>query len=198
MSINSNSITNTSTNAITADYTSKTKTDTTSTEVKNDFVNENEDTAAIYKQGGRSEIKDEDLKKIDATVANTEAETAKRMQNMVAKLVGQQVSTVNGTTDDILAGISDISKEEATELVSEDGYFGVKETSGRILDMAKSLGGDDPDKIAILRQAVDDGFNEAAKSMGYKSIDDMPSITKDTYNAVMSGFDEMQGINPVE
>lgn len=198
MSINSNSISNTSSNTISTDYTSKTKTDTTTNDVKKDFVNENEDTAAIYKQGGRAAVKDDELKKIDATVANTEAETAKRMQNMVAKLVGQQVSAVNGSTDDVLAGISNISKEEATELVSEDGYFGVKETSGRILDMAKSLGGDDPDKIAILRQAVDDGFNEAAKSMGYKSIDDMPAITKDTYNAVMKGFDEMQGINPVE
>lgn len=196
-----NNVSNNNTTANVDNYTNSTKAaQTKDTTVSEDtFKNENEDTAAVYEKGGRSEVSSNVLNKIDDTVKNTNARTAERMSNMVAKVLGQQIQNTNSPTDtiaDILSGGTESTEgtSETTNDTSND-YYGVEQTSGRILDFAKALGGDDPEKISILRQAVDDGFNAAAQEMGFDSIDDMPQITKDTYAAVMSGFDEMQKAN---
>lgn len=71
--------------------------------------------------------------------------------------------------------------EEAQELVSEDGYWGVEKTSDRIVEMAKSLSGGDISKYEELLGAIEKGFGAAKNEWGGK----MPSITSKTYDAVM-------------
>ena len=81
--------------------------------------------------------------------------------------------------------VSAAAKEEAQKAISEDGYFGVKNTSDRILEMAKALTGGDPDKIEEMRSAFKKGFDQATKSWGQA----LPEISSKTYDAVMEGFD---------
>ncbi|MCR5507143.1 MAG: hypothetical protein K6F34_00500 [Lachnospiraceae bacterium] len=81
--------------------------------------------------------------------------------------------------------VSAAAKEEAQKAISEDGFYGVKNTSNRILEMAKALTGGDPDKIEEMRNAFKKGFDQATKSWGR----DLPDISKQTYDAVMEGFD---------
>ena len=81
---------------------------------------------------------------------------------------------------------------KAKEAVSEDGEFGVRKTAERILTFAKMGIGDDPEKIATFRKAVEKGFDDAAKILGGK----LPQISEDTRKVIMDEFDrwEKEGI----
>ncbi len=92
-------------------------------------------------------------------------------------------------------GTLEVSQEDidkAKELTSEDGYYGVKQTSERILGFAKALSGGDVEKAEELRDAVTQAFEEVADMWG--GMENAPQLTKDTYDAVMQGFDEWVGI----
>ncbi len=79
-------------------------------------------------------------------------------------------------------------KSAAQEAISEDGYWGVKQTSQRIVDFGKALVGGNPEKIGLLKDAFIKGFEAATKSWGGA----LPDITKDTYDAVMDLFDKWE------
>lgn len=81
---------------------------------------------------------------------------------------------------------------KAKEAVSEDGEFGVRKTAERILTFAKMGIGDDPEKLATFRKAVEKGFDDAAKMLGGK----LPQISEDTRKVIMAEFDrwEKEGI----
>lgn len=87
---------------------------------------------------------------------------------------------------DFYASAEDIA--QAKEDTSEDGYYGVKKTSERILSFAKALSGGDESKIEELKEAVVKAFDEVKEMFG----GELPQISKDTYDAVMKGFDEWQ------
>ncbi|MCL2003921.1 MAG: hypothetical protein FWG72_07960 [Oscillospiraceae bacterium] len=74
----------------------------------------------------------------------------------------------------------------AKEDIGEDGYYGVKQTSQRILDFAKAITGGDPSKIEDMRKYIQKGFDEVEKMFGGK----LPEISYQTLNAVMKGLDE--------
>ncbi len=82
--------------------------------------------------------------------------------------------------------VSEEVSAQAREDVSEDGYYGVKQTSERILSFAKAISGGDPDKIEELRGAVDKAFSEVEEMFG----GELPELSQNTYDAVMQGFDE--------
>jgi len=77
---------------------------------------------------------------------------------------------------------------KAKEDVSEDGYWGVKQTSQRILDFAKAITGGDPEKMEQMRKVVDKAFKQVGALFG--GIDKMPEISQKTYDEIMKGFDE--------
>jgi hypothetical protein len=78
---------------------------------------------------------------------------------------------------------------EALQMISEDGYFGVKQTTGRIMQFAKAMGGPNAsaEQIEELRKGVQQGFDAVAKMFG--GFDKLPQVTKDTHKAVMEAFD---------
>lgn len=69
--------------------------------------------------------------------------------------------------------------------IADDGYWGVEQTSDRILDFAKALSGSNPDKADELLEAFKKGFGQATKSWGSK----LPDISQRTYDAVIKKFD---------
>lgn len=113
--------------------------------------------------------------------------------NLIRQMFGKQAKTLS-LTDDALwktlaAGdftVDEKTKEQALKDISEDGYWGVKQTSGRILDFAKALTGGDPSKIEKMRSAFEQGYKQAEKTWGGH----LPEICKKTYDAVMKGFDD--------
>ncbi len=78
------------------------------------------------------------------------------------------------------------TKAAAQEAISEDGYWGVKKTSERLLNFAKALVGDDPSRAEEMREAVIKGFKAAGIEWG----GELPGICHETYDATMKLFDE--------
>ncbi len=78
------------------------------------------------------------------------------------------------------------TKEQATQDISEDGYWGVKQTSQRLFDFASALAGDDEDKMKEMQEAIEKGYKQATKAWG----GELPSISKDTLDATNKLFEE--------
>lgn len=62
--------------------------------------------------------------------------------------------------------ISELSADEAQELISADGYFGIDKTSQRIAGFVINGAGNDIDRLKAGREGVLKGFNEAEKAWG--------------------------------
>lgn len=81
--------------------------------------------------------------------------------------------------------INELSHEEAQELVAADNYFGVEQTSDRIVNFALSLAGGDVDKLDKIKDGVEHGFQEALKAFNGT----LPDISYQTFDVVMQKLD---------
>lgn len=122
--------------------------------------------------------------------ADAEART-EQLKSLVEKLISGQGNAI-GQSDNIWSflrkgnfTVDAATKAQAQADIAEDGYWGVTQTSDRILDFAKALSGGNPDKIEELRNAFKKGFEQATKTWG----DKLPDISQRTYDAVMEKFD---------
>lgn len=100
-----------------------------------------------------------------------------KWQKAQGKTLGEQMASLE---------VDEATRKKAQEDISEDGYYGVKQTSERLINFAKAITGGDPSKIEEMRKAIQKGFGAAEKEWGSK----MPSITQQTYDATMKGLDE--------
>ena len=123
--------------------------------------------------------------------ADSEARTA-QLTEMVRKMMSQQ-GVAFGKADDMwrfLAGgnftVDPATKAQAQEDISEDGYWGVKQTSQRIFDFAMALSGGDADKMEEMRKEFENGFKMATETWGQK----LPDISQQTYDATQKLFDD--------
>ena len=73
---------------------------------------------------------------------------------------------------------------QAQKDIADDGYWGVEQTSDRILDFAKALSGGDSSKAEELLNSFKKGFDQATKAWG----DKLPDISQGTYDAVVEKF----------
>ena len=81
--------------------------------------------------------------------------------------------------------------EDAAKAVADDGDWGVDAVATRIFDLADSIAGGDPEKLATMRAAVEEGFNQAGITWNNATgLNEMPDITERTYNEIMSRFDK--------
>ena len=78
------------------------------------------------------------------------------------------------------------TKEQAQKDISEDGYWGVKQTSQRLFDFASALAGDDVDKMKEMQAAMEKGYKQATKTWGRE----LPSISKETIDAANKLFED--------
>lgn len=122
--------------------------------------------------------------------ADADARTA-NLRSIVEQMMTKQGTAYNNANDiwSFLSGgnftVDPATKAQAQADIAEDGYWGVKQTSSRILDFAKALTGGDPDKIQEMRDAFEKGFKMAEETWG----GELPDISQQTYKAVMDGFD---------
>ncbi len=117
--------------------------------------------------------------------ANDEARYG-MLQNLVTNLLKEQGVDTKIATGDSNIDIAAITPEEAQVLVSDDGYFGVKQTSDRIFQFAVGIAGGDTSRIDAIKEGIDKGFAEAKKAFG----DWLPDISYETYDAVMKKLDD--------
>ena len=86
--------------------------------------------------------------------------------------------------------VDEATKAQAQADIAEDGYWGVEKTSDRILDFAKTLAGNDPSKAQQLLDAFKEGYKQAEEIWG----DQLPEISKRTYEAVEKKFNDWMGV----
>ena len=124
--------------------------------------------------------------------ADAEART-QQLRSLVEQMMSKQATTY-GNANDIWAflrsgeyTVTPEVKAQAQADIAEDGYWGVEQTSDRIIDFANALTGGDPDKIEEMREAFKQGYKKAEETWG----DALPEISKKTYDAVMEKFDKL-------
>jgi hypothetical protein len=82
--------------------------------------------------------------------------------------------------------IGSLSQEEATELVSEDGFFGIDKTSQRIADFVLSGAGEDESLLRAGRAGILQGFDEAKQISG----GELPDISYKTIEKAVEIIDK--------
>jgi hypothetical protein len=92
-------------------------------------------------------------------------------------------STINLGEQEI--DLHQLSQQDAQALIADDGYFGVEQTSDRIVDFAIGLAGGDPSRLDAIREGVEKGFQEALEAFGGW----LPDISYQTYDAVQQKLD---------
>jgi hypothetical protein len=148
-----------------------------------------------YSKSEKAQVPAKEYKSDVDTIARLKADADQKLQsfrNLVEKLITKQGHTVEdvlkalSTNEEFMIEIDEATRLQAQAEISEDGYWGVTQTSERILDFAKALSGGDPAKIDLLRDAFLEGFENAKSTFGGK----LPEISQKTYDAVLKGFEE--------
>ena len=153
------------------------------------------DTGVVYEkssdQTSGTVTKKTDYALINKLKADAEERTS-QLRSLVEKKMTKQGVAI-GTADSMWSFLAkgDFTVDEATRAqaqadIADDGYWGVDQTSDRILDFAKALSGNDPEKADLLLDAFKKGFKEATKSWGQ----DLPDISQRTYDAVVEKFNK--------
>lgn len=133
-----------------------------------------------------------DTNLINKLKADADARTA-QLRSLVEQMLGKQANTFGQATDIwqfLRSGnytVDPATKAQAQADIAEDGYWGVNQTSDRIIQFANALTGGDPDKIEEMREAFKKGYKQAEKTWGGS----LPDISQRTYDAVMKKFDKL-------
>ena len=153
------------------------------------------DTGVVYEKSSDKTsgtvTKKTDYALVNKLKADAEQRTS-QLRSLVEKMMTKQGVAI-GTADSMWRFLAkgDFTVDEATKAqaqadIADDGYWGVDQTSDRILDFAKALSGNDPEKADLLLDAFKKGFKEATKSWGQ----DLPDISQRTYDAVVEKFNK--------
>ncbi len=157
-----------------------------------------ESSGVVYEKGAQT------ANKATYSVNKMSAEDRKALVNQLKADQDARQSQLSNLVRDMLTGqagvakLADLFKPEnlknvtaediakAKEDVSEDGYYGVKQTSQRLFDFAAALAGDDVEQMKKMQAAMMKGFEMAEKAWG----DKLPDISQKTIDAANQLFDD--------
>lgn len=192
-----------SVHSTTNSYQTSTASKTASTSTDKTTTSDKAETGVVYEKSSQTD-KDTVTKKTDyAMVAKLKADAEQRtsqLRSLVEKMMTKQ-GTAIANADSMWSFLADgnftvdeETQKQAQADIAEDGYWGVEQTSDRILDFAKALSGNDPEKADLLIDAFKKGFEDATKSWGK----DLPDISQRTYDAVLEKFDKWKNGSTTE
>jgi len=153
--------------------------------------------AAVYEKsdetgkasGSGNKVSRETVEKLKA---DAEARMAS-LKSLVEKMMTKQGQTAakagildfeNGTNlAEIFRNleVDEETRAQAQADIAEDGYWGVEQTSERMLEFAKGLAGNDPAAAKDMLNAIKKGFEEAGLAWG----EDLPEISQRTMDATL-------------
>ena len=167
------------------------------TQVKNQVSSDTSvknDTAAVY---NKSKLSEDDRKAIVEQLKADQEKRQSQLTDLVSDMISKQANTFGTATDiwKFLAKgnftVDAETKKKAQEDIAEDGYWGVEQTSDRIVSFATALAGDGSEALEKMRDAFKKGYEQAEEQWGGK----LPDISKRTYDAVMEKFDKIKEEN---
>lgn len=161
------------------------------------------ETGVVYEKSSQTDkntvTKKTDYKMVEKLKADAKQRTS-QLRSLVEKMMTKQ-GTAIANADSMWSFLADgnftvdeETQKQAQADIAEDGYWGVEQTSDRILDFAKALSGNDPEKADLLIDAFKKGFEDATKSWGK----DLPDISQRTYDAVLEKFDKWKNGSTTE
>ena len=184
-------------------YQTTTAAKTASTTSDKTAASDKTETGVVYEKSSQTD-KNTVTKKTDyAMVAKLKADAEQRtsqLRSLVEKMMTKQgtaIANADSMWSFLAEGnftVDEETQKQAQADIAEDGYWGVEQTSDRILDFAKALSGNDPEKADLLIDAFKKGFKDATKSWGK----DLPDISQRTYDAVLDKFDKWKNGSTTE
>ena len=174
-----NGITSANSSYTTPQTTAKTKTSQTTNTA------DAKDIGVVYETSSKTDDKSNKIKDYSSVVATMKKELStknEQLQNLVTKLLGKQAGKYTKLADlfkDIQADPATI--EQAQKDIADDGYWGVEQTSDRLVSMAQALSGGDTSKADTLIADIKKGFDEATEAWG----DKRPDICQKTIDAAV-------------
>ncbi|QKF67513.1 hypothetical protein AVENP_1972 [Arcobacter venerupis] len=118
----------------------------------------------------------------------TQASLSSKQQDVLDYLSGKETQSGMSLKDIGYDGkpITELTQDEASSLISENGFFGVTQTSDRVSNFVFSFAGDDLDLLQKGRDGIVQGFEEAKKLFG----GELPEISYKTQERTLSLIDE--------
>lgn len=141
-----------------------------------------------------SKMTDSERAEVVAKLKSDSQRQVDSFKSMVQDMFQKQGLAVKNSDDiwSMLASgnytVDQATADKAKSLISEDGYWGVDQTSDRIFEMAKALSGGDEEGMNKMFAAFEKGYKQATKSWGRE----LPDISKQTYDAVQQKFKDYQ------
>lgn len=157
----------------------------------------NSEAAVFEKSAEKKTSSSNQIYNKDSVVAKLKADQQARiesMQSLVQKLLGKQVELFDLTKSNHLADsfreAANVADPEtiaaAKESIGEDGYWGVNQTSDRLVSMAIALSGGDTAKADEMMEAIEKGYKLATKAWG----EDLPELCQKTMDATRQKMDD--------
>ncbi len=103
------------------------------------------------------------------------------LRSLVLQIFEEQGLATKLSMGDASIDIKSLTPGQAQELVADDGYFGIEQTSERIFQGAIGIAGGDPTRLDAILKGVEKGFAEAEKAFGGT----LPEISYKTRDAVL-------------
>lgn len=131
--------------------------------------------------------------KADAnTIERLKAESEQaheQLKNLVRQLLEKQGMTF----EELASGkkefvVDEEARTEAQAAISEGGSSSPENVSDRIVDFAKAISGGDKSKFELLKNAIEEGFSQAAEALGGA----LPEVSQKTYDLVMEKLNNWQ------
>ena len=148
--------------------------------------NNSNDVAAVYKKSDTPASYKQDTATIERLKQDADRRT-QQLRSIVEKMMtkkGKTFTTASEMYALLRSGNYEVdaaTQAQAQADIAEDGYWGVEQTSDRLVSFAKALAGGDSSKAEEMINAVKEGFEEAAKVWG----DKLPDICQKTLDATI-------------
>lgn len=154
------------------------------------------ESGAVYEKSSSKMTDSERTQLIAKLKADTDSHVS-QLKSLVQSLFLKQGQKVTDSDDmwsmlasgDLQVDASTAAK--AKQEISENGYWGVSQTSDRIFEMAKALSGGDDSKMEKMLDAFKKGYDQATKAWGKT----LPGICSQTYDAVLEKFENYKQEN---
>ena len=121
-----------------------------------------------------------------------QAERESKFTSLVTEMMNKQAGAfgkANNIWEFLASGefeVDPATRAQAQEDISEDGYWGVKQTSQRLFDFASALAGDDVEMMKKMQDAMMKGFDQATQTWGRE----LPEISQQTIDAANKLFED--------
>lgn len=178
----------------------KSNTSDTKTEATTNTTANSQSKGVVYESSNIKNMSESDRASLVQKLKADADARVSQLRSLVEKMFlqqGKKITDADNMWKFLASGDFTVDKataEAAKESISEDGYWGVKQTSQRIFDMAVALSGGDSEKMDDMLEAFKKGFKQATAAWGKE----LPDISQQTYSAVLDKFETYKKENSAE